>query len=172
MRLPAGEWKIDSRHSELGFRVRHLGVSSVKGSFARFDGTLRAGAQELRAEGSVEVASVDSGDERRDEFLRSAEFFDCERYPRLIFSGAGARPSKRGRAQLEGALTIREITLPLTIVTSFEEPGPDGRLAVRGSGELNRTDYRLRFPTIGGYGDALVGETVKVLLEICALQER
>jgi polyisoprenoid-binding protein YceI len=170
MTPPTGDWVIDAARSQLAFQVRHLAISSVKGRFTRFAGTLHASETELRVEGSVEVASVDTGDEYRDHFLRSAEFFDCERHPRLLFSCACQSHLHDGRLTVEGVLTIRTVSLPLTLLTSFRGPDRDGRLGVRARGELNRSDYDLRFPSAGGYGDVLVGEKVKILIDAAALR--
>ena len=170
MNLPTGDWVIDAQRSQVAFQVRHLGISSVNGRFTSFAGTLHASETELRVEGSVEVASVDTGDEHRDRFLRSAEFFDCERHPRLLFSCACQSRVHGGRLTVEGVLKIRTVSLPLTLLTSFHRPDRDGRLGLRARGELNRSDYDLRFPTVGGYGDVLVGEKVKILIDAAALR--
>jgi polyisoprenoid-binding protein YceI len=168
--LPAGTWEVDPARSAVSFQVRHLGVSSVRGRFTRVRGTLRCDGETLRVEGSVEAASVDTADRRRDRFLCSADFFDAERHPRLVFTCSSPPPTRGARHELEGELRIRSVTRPLALLTSWESPDGDGRLGVRARGELRRGDYGLRFPTVGGFGDALVGETVTIVIDAAAVR--
>ena len=170
MSLPHGAWRIDPERSQVAFRVRHLGISSVGGRFTRFEGSLEVGTEALRVEGSVEVASVDTGDRKRDDFLRSAEFFDAERHPRLVFTCSSPAPTRGDRHELEGELTIGTVARPLALLTGWEGPDGDGRLGARARGELRRGDYGLRFPSVGGYGDALVGEKVMIRIDASAVR--
>ncbi len=162
--LAAGDWHLDADRSEVGFEVRHLGLSRVRGRFTRFAATVTVDSGRLTAAGTVEVASVDTGDERRDHYLRtSEEFFDPAGYPQMRFA-AGPASAPAGRAfRLRGELTIRGTTRPLDLEVEVERSqGQDDVVVLRGEGTLARGDYGLRFPAVAGYGDALVGETVRL----------
>src|SRR3954468_12813182 len=88
VKVPAGAWKVDPAHSSVGFEVKHMMIATVRGRFSSFDGRLEAAEDDpshSRAEGRVDVASIDTGNADRDNHLRSADFFDAERYPRITF---------------------------------------------------------------------------------------
>jgi polyisoprenoid-binding protein YceI len=168
----AGTWVLDEARSEAAFRVRHLGVATQRGRFDRVEGTIRIDARTLHVRGSVQCASVRTGDEQRDGALLSADLFDAERHPRISFTCDCAAPTAGETLEIEGELTIRGLSRPLRLSTTWELRG-DGtaagaRLEARARGALRRSDYGLRFPGPGG--DALVGETVKIAIEICALR--
>ncbi len=169
--LAEGDWQLDAGRSEVGFEVRHLGLSRVRGRFTRFAGTVRMDSGRLTAAGTVEVASVDTGDERRDHYLRTSdEFFDPAGHPQMRFA-AGPASVPSGRAfQLRGELTIRGTTRPLDLEVEVERSqARDGSVVLRGEGALARGDYSLRFPAVAGYGDALVGETVRIRIRAVLL---
>jgi len=168
--LPAGTWEVDPTRSEVGFQVRHMGISTLRGRFARVQGTLQLDAGELRVQGSVRADSVETGDAKRDELLRSADLFDADRHPLIGFSCASEAPRAGAGIEIEGQLTIRGLSRPLRLATSWElcEDGAGAQLTARADGALRRSDYGLRFPGLGG--DALVGETVKIRVEICAIK--
>jgi len=168
--LPPGTWEVDASRSEVGFEVRHLGLTRVRGRFTRFEGTVRVSRGRVSAAGSVEVASVETGDERRDHYLRTDDgFFDPHRHPRIEFT-AGPASAGGESFRLEGELTIRATSRPLSLEVEVEQPGrrrgadggPAREVVMAARGELQRGDYGLRFPAVAGYGDALVGETVKI----------
>lgn len=169
--LPAGRWEVDEARSEVGFEVRHLRFTHVRGRFTRFGGTLDVHRGRMSVTGSVEVASIDTGDERRDHYLRTAgEFLDPDSHPRIEFS-AGPVSVARGRAfRLEGELTIRGTTRALRLDLEVEDPpaadGGEHEVVLKARGELQRGEYGLRFPAVAGYGDALVGDAVKIVLRV------
>ena len=170
---------VDPDRSEVTFEVRHLGLTHVRGRFTRFRGTVRVGDGRLSGRGTVEVASVVTGDERRDHYLRSAaEFFDPEGHPKMRFtSGPGAPGAGEGRVRLEGELEIRGERRPLSLAVDVKRPragegDAERELLLHARGELRRGDYGLRFPTAGGYGDSIVGDTVKLELRLTAVRRR
>ncbi len=162
-------WVLDADRSEVGFEVRHLGLARVRGRFTRFTGSVEVSAATVSARGAVQVGSVETGDARRDHYLRTAELFDPDHHPLIEFA-CGPAPVGSGRSfQLEGELTIRGASRPLGLEVEVEDAargrGEGSRakeLVLRAHGELERGDYGLRFPAVAGYGDALVGETVKI----------
>ncbi len=166
--LPQGVWVLDADRSEVGFEVRHLRLARVRGRFTRFTGSVEVSGATVSARGAVEVGSVETGDARRDHYLRTApELFDPDNHPLIEFA-CGPAPVGSGRSfQLEGELTIRGTSRPLglEVEDAAQGRGEDGganEVVLRAHGELDRGDYGLRFPAVAGYGDALVGETVKI----------
>jgi polyisoprenoid-binding protein YceI len=173
--LAAGTWLVDPDRSEVRFEVRHLGLTHVRGRFTRFEGSVRVSRGAVSARGEVEVASVDTGDERRDHYLRTAgEFFDPDRHPRIEFASSPVSAAAQRAFRLEGELTIRGTSRPLSLEVEVEHPakshGGEGEIVFSAHGELDRGDYGLRFPAVAGYGDALVGETVKIRIRALLLK--
>lgn len=169
--LPAGAWEVDGARSEVAFEVTHLRFTHVRGRFTRFQGTVDVDRGRMSVTGGVEVTSIDTGDERRDHYLRTAEeFFDPERHPRIVFSAGPASVAGERAFGLQGELTIRGTSRPLGLEVEVEDPasgdGGADEMVLRARGELQRGEYGLRFPTVAGYGDALVGDTVKIVLRV------
>jgi polyisoprenoid-binding protein YceI len=162
-------WSVDSSHTTLEFSVRHLGLASVKGTFHRLAGELDLDEQDLaRSTGSVsiEVASIDTRDEKRDAHLRSADFFDAEQFPTITFVSRSVTPAGGNRFRVAGDLTIRGVTRPVTLDAELSEfivdPWGNRRAAVAVSGEINRTDFGLTWNQVLEAGRLMVGEKVSV----------
>ena len=94
--LPTGTWKVDPVHSSVEFQVKHLGIATVKGLFKEFEGTLKVGPDGAVAYGTVQTASVDTREPARDEHLRSADFFEVDKYPEIGFRSTAIRATGRG----------------------------------------------------------------------------
>ena len=161
-------WAIDSTHTTVEFAVRHLGLASVKGTFHRVSGEVDVDEQDLtrstgRAE--IEVVSIDTRDEKRDAHLRSADFFDAEKFPTITFVARTVRERSGGSYEVEGDLTIRGVTRPVTLRAELSESITDPwgmrRAAISVDGEIDRTDFGLTWNQVLDAGRLLVGETVK-----------
>src|ERR1700689_827978 len=100
--LPAGTWKVDPVHSSVEFQVKHLGIATVKGQFTEFECTLEAGPEGASAYGTVKTASVNTREPQRDEHLRSADFFEVERYPEIGFRSTAIRPAGDDEFEIDG----------------------------------------------------------------------
>jgi len=165
-------WAIDSSHTTLEFSVRHLGLSTVKGTFHRLSGEVdfdeEAPAKSL-GKVEVDVASIDTRDERRDEHLRSADFFDAANFPTATFVTREIRHLHGDRFEVDGDLTIRGTTKPLTLEAELGEaivdPWGNRRFAVTVRGEFNRTDFGLNWNQVLEAGRLMVGEKVRVQAE-------
>lgn len=176
-RVPTGTWAVDPAHSGVEFQVKHLGISTVRGHFARFRGTLEIGDDlaSARAYGTVETASVNTNDEGRDEHLRSGDFFDAEEYPEIAFISKSITPTGEDTFEITGELTLRGVTRDLTLqaeITGTEHDlyGND-RVALEVAGELDRRDYGITFNQALGSGNLLVSDKVKLLLDISAVKQ-
>jgi polyisoprenoid-binding protein YceI len=172
--LSSGSWHVDPAHSAIEFRVRHMVIETVKGRFRDFDGTVMAGAAPT-VRGSIRAASLDTLHEERDEHLRSADFFDVERYPEITFeANTFCFNGDNGRFALPGELTIKGVTRPLTLDGEFRGAGFDlegsERVALALRAQLERSDFGLVWNRILETGGLRVGNTVELGLELSAVR--
>ena len=139
----AGTWTIDPVHSEVSFVVRHMMVSKVRGRFDKFEGTITTAEDPLqsRVDATVDLSSVNTGAPDRDNHIRSADFFEVESHPTMTFHSTGVRP-EGDRFLLDGELTIRGTTRPVTLKLEVNGFGPDAyggtRVGFSAVGEINR----------------------------------
>lgn len=173
--LPAGEWSVDASRSSVGFAVRHMLVATVNGRFREFDGMLTIGPGGIGATGVVKIASFDTSDPVRDEHVRrSPDFFDAERYPEINFSSRRVEERAGGRLRIVGELTIRgttrEIELDAQVDDVRSDAGSRERIELTLRGELDRRDFGLVWNQALETGGALLGNVVKLALEISAVR--
>lgn len=171
--LTTGTWTVDPSHSEIGFVVRHMMVSKVKGRFTGVAGTITVAEDVLESSvvAAVDASSIDTRDENRDNHLRSADFFDTETYPQLTFRSTGIRAA--GDAfKLDGELTIKGQTRPVTFDLEFNgaaaNPLAEGNPTAGFSAEteISRKDFGLEWNVALETGGVLVGDKVTIVLEI------
>ena len=174
-KLAAGTWAIDPVHSTIGFSVRHLMVSKVRGTFDTFSGSIvvaEDGTPSVTAE--VAVDSINTRNEQRDAHVRSADFFDAEKYPTATFASTGVR-SEGDRYLVDGEFTLKGVTKPVTLELDFNGVNPGmGQGEVAGfeaSVVLNRKDFGIDIDMPLETGGAVVGDKVTITLEIEALKQ-
>jgi polyisoprenoid-binding protein YceI len=176
VRVPAGTWRVDPSHSSVAFEVKHMKIATVRGQFREFDGTVEAAedVSESRAHGWVNVASIDTGNDDRDQHLRSADFFDAERYPRATFESTRIEPAGGPEYKVTGNITIkdvtREVTFDATVEGAGEDPWGNERVGVSLRGTINRTEFGLTWQQRLAGGGLLVGEDVRVLIDASAVR--
>jgi polyisoprenoid-binding protein YceI len=172
--LPTGTWKVDPVHSSVEFQVKHLGIANVKGQFKEFEGTLDVNPDGVVAHGKVNVASVDTREPQRDGHLRSPDFFDAETFPEITFESTSVRPIDEDTFEVEGDFTIRDVTRPLKLQATVEgtETDPQGnpRVGVSATAQINRSDFGMKFNMALGSGNVVVGDKVKILIDISAVK--
>lgn len=176
--LATGVWNIDASHSAVGFVARHLMISKVRGSFTSFSGSINV-ADDLAAstvEVTVDLASVNTGDAARDGHLKSADFFATEASSQMTFRSTSIRLDgpTGSSGSLTGDLTIRGITKPVTLAVEFEgvavDPWNNTKAGFVATGEINRKDWGIEWNAPLEAGGVLVGEKVKLELDIQALK--
>ena len=175
--LATSTWDIDPAHSSVEFSVKHMMVSTVKGRFRNVDGTLRideADPTRSSVEATVDVASIDTGVAQRDDHLRSDDFFNAARYPKISFRGTGIE--KRGEDwKLTGDLTIREVSRPVVLDVEFDGRGVDAfgkdRAGFTAETKINRKDFGVNWNGLIEAGGVVVGDTVKIALNIAAVRQ-
>ncbi len=169
----AGTWAVDPVHSEVSFVVRHMMVSKVRGRFDKFEGTIVTGEDPLASSvtASVDLASISTGQEQRDAHIRSADFFHVDEHPTMTFASTGVRP-EGDNFLLDGDLTLRGVTKPVTFRLEVSGFGPDAyggtRAGFSATAEINRMDFGVAFngPIPGVPGGVAVSEKVTINLEI------
>jgi polyisoprenoid-binding protein YceI len=166
-------WKIDPSHTMIEFSAKHLMISTVRGQFTKFDGTLLLNEKDPAQsviEGWVETASVNTHEPNRDGHLRSPDFFDVEKFPKMTFRSKKITPSGAERFKLTGDLTIKEMTHEITFDVTFEgqtkDPWGGTRRAFTADAALNRKDWGLNWNVALEAGGWLVSEQVKVHVEL------
>ena len=179
MVYPAGKWEIDPTHSEVGFSVKHLMISKVKGSFGSFSGEIvtTENPLETTVEGSVDVTSINTNDKNRDNHLRSADFFDTENFPYMHFKSTKIEHVKDEKYILTGELTIKGVTKEIKLDTTFNgiavDPYGQTKAAVEATGKINRTDFGLKWNQVLDNGAGLlVSEEVNLILEAQAVLQK
>ena len=165
---------IDRSHSEVAFQVRHL-LSKVRGRFAEFDGTIEhdeSNPQNSRVDVAIQARSIDTAEADRDKHLRSADFFEVEKYPTLSFVSTSVTPRGANAYDVVGNLTIhgvtREVTLPASFLGTAQDPWGNAKSAFEAELTLNRKDFGLLWNAALETGGFLVGDEVKVSLSIQA----
>ncbi len=169
----AGTWAVDPVHSEVSFVVRHMMVSKVRGRFDSFEGTIVTAANPLDSSvtASVDLSSINTGQEQRDAHIRSADFFEVEKHTHMTFASTGIRVDGSDFL-LDGDLTLKGITKPVTFKLDVNGFGPDAyggtRVGFSATTEINRHDFGVDFngPIPGVPGGVAVSEKVTITLEI------
>ncbi len=171
-------WQIDPSHSTVEFAVKHMMISSTKGRFTDFSGEINLDENDLAnstVNVNINVASIDTHDEKRDEHLRSADFFDAENHPAMTFASKQIRPKGSDEFEVVGDLTIRGITKEVVLKAEREGVGtsPWGSevAAYTAKTEIDRKDFGLVWNVALETGGILVGDKVKLNLEIEAIKQ-
>src|SRR5438445_7849664 len=173
----AGTYALDASHSEVGFSVRHLMVSKVKGRFSDVSGTITIAEDPLAS--SVEVAigtaSIHTRDEQRDAHLRSPDFFDVEQYPNMTYRSTKVTPAGKGRWLVEGDLSLHGVTRNVPLEVSFEGAASDPwgglRAGFSARAELDREDFGLGWNQVLETGGVVVGKKVNIEIEAEAVYQ-
>jgi polyisoprenoid-binding protein YceI len=174
-RIPAGTYNVDASHSSVGFEVRHMGIATVRGAFRRFAGTIDTSGETPVLNGTVEVASVDTGDENRDGHLTAPDFFDAEQYPEIAFHTTSLADTADGQVKLAGEITIKGTSLPIELTGTAADGGTDpwgnDRIGFEVEGVIDRRDFDLSWNQTLPNGNLLVANEVKLLVSVSAVKE-
>ena len=164
--MESGTWHIDAARSTVRVSIRHLGVTTVRGTFEDVEGKLQLAEDGSAAvAASIGTASISTGDPKRDEFLASPEFFDAAAHPRATFVASG-RALASAPSVLAGTLTIAGTSAPLELTVELEEDRDRPRLRVRVRADVDRHAFGLRFPQAAGAGDVAVGRKATLMAAI------
>jgi polyisoprenoid-binding protein YceI len=172
------KWSVDPTHSSIDFSVKHMMIATVKGAFKEYSATIEADPSDLTTaniEFNVALASVDTRNEDRDNHLRSADFFDVENLPTMNFKATNIVKNDEGEYDVTGDLTLHGITRSEKFAVTFEGQGKDPwgneKVGFSGEGKIKRSDYGLTWNAALETGGVLVGDQIKIFLEIQAAKE-
>ncbi len=170
--VTAGTWTIDPSHSEVGFTVRHL-MSKVRGQFTTFEGTLSTGEslESTRATATIDLNSIDTRDAQRDAHLRSADFFDVEKFGQMTFT-----TTSFDGTTAQGDLTIKGVTKPVELDVEFlgagQDPWGNARLGFEATGTISRKEFGVDFNIPLDGGRLVIGDAVNIHLAVEAVLQQ
>lgn len=173
----ASEYLLDSSHTEVGFSVKHLMITNVKGEFKSYDAEIDFDAKKKnfnKFNATVDTASIDTGIEKRDNHLRSDDFFLSEKYPKMTFEMTSYK-ANGDEGEMEGNLTIRGITKAVTLevedLSTIKDFQGNTRVGFTLEGKINRMDYGLKWNKALELGGVAVSETVKIIIDVQAKEK-
>ena len=172
------KWNFDPVHSDIGFSVRHLMISKVRGHFRKWTGALLIDEADLansKVEASIEAASIDTKEQQRDDHLRSPDFFDAANHPALTFQSTQVKKTSEDEYQVTGNLTIRDVTREVTLAVEYlgrsKDPWGGLRMGFSAKASIDRRDFGLTFNMPLEGGGVVVGDRVEIALEIEVVKE-
>lgn len=169
--MATSKWVIDPTHSEVTFKIKHLMISTVTGHFTKFEGSVETESDDFATASNIEftaeVNSISTNNEQRDEHLRSADFFAVEEYPHILFK---AKEYNSSTEKLEGELTIRDITKPVTLDIDFGgvvvDPYGQTKAGLTANGKISRKEFGLTWSGVTEAGNLVLGDDVKLNAEL------
>ena len=177
--VSAGAWDIDGTHSSAKFKVRHLGISNVTGGFKKMSGTLTmddADITKSTVEAVIDATTLDTGDPKRDEHLKSPDFFDVAKFPTITFKSKKVEKAGEGKLKVTGDLTMRGVTKevvldvdgPLTPITAFGGMKTGATAATT----INRQDFGVAWSRVMEGGGLVVGNDVAITIDLELVQKK
>ncbi len=172
------KWTIDTMHSEIGFKVKHLVISNASGKFTVFEGTIEADKEDFsdaKISFSADIESIHTGQEQRDGHLKSADFFDAEKFPKLTFVSSSLKPVSGSDYKLKGDFTLHGVTKPIELDVDFGGVHKDlyGRI-IAGfeiTGKIKRSEFGLTYNALTEAGGLVVGDDVKIHINAEIIKE-
>ena len=165
-------FEFDPAHTSIGFRAKHMMVSTVRGEFGKFAGYVELDGDDpttARGEATIEVASIDTRQEQRDAHLRSGDFFDVDKYPEMKFASTSVKSLAPDRYEVRGDLTIKDVTKPVTLEVTFEgrfnDPWGKDRAGITATGTIDRRDWGLTWNQVLEAGRVVVGDKIQLQIE-------
>ena len=166
-------WKVDPTHSEVGFKVKHMMITNVNGSFGTFDADVLTDGEDFtsaRFSFSADINSINTGVADRDTHLKSDDFFNAEKYPKLNFRSTSIKDNGSGELSIEGELSIRDITKPIVLNAEFGgivvDPYGQTKAGLTVNGKIKRSEYDLKWNAITEAGSIVVSDEVKLIAEL------
>lgn len=171
--IAQSNWTIDKSHSKIGFSVTHLVITDVEGKFNEFDGVIVSPSDDFEnssIELSANIASIDTDNEKRDNHLQSDDFFNAEKFPKLIFKSKSLKKTDGKNYKLVGDLTIRDVTkeveLGVVYNGTIKDPWGNTKAGFSLKGVINRFDYNLKWNTTLEEGGLVVGKEVTIIAKL------
>ncbi len=173
------KWKIDPAHSEIQFKAKHLMITTVTGYFKTFDCTVETEIDDFNSTTNIiftaDVSSIDTNNEQRDTHLKSDEFFDMDKYGQVLFTGTRFE-ALQSEATLQGNLTIRGVTKPITLDVDFGgtvvDPYGQTKAGFTVTGKISRKEYGLTWNAVTEAGSVVVGDEIKIIAEVQLIKQQ
>jgi len=167
------KWTVDKAHSKVQFSVTHMVISDVTGNFKNFDAYLETNGEDFenaKVDFWADVNSINTENDGRDKHLKSDDFFNAEKFPKIIFKGTSMKKVGEGKYQLTGDFTMRDVTKQITLDVTYRGMVKDQRGGTKAgfkvTGEVNRFDYGLKWNGLVETGGLVVGKTVSLVIDI------
>ncbi len=174
-----GKWNLDRSHSSVKFNVQHLVISEVDGTFKIFDGSVNAPTADFNnatINFNVDVNSINTDEEKRDAHLKSDDFFNAEKYPKMTFISTSFKKVSGNKYALEGNLTIRDVTKKVKFAVVYggtvKDPWGNVKAGFKATGKINRKDFGLKWGAMTEAGGAVVGDEVEMEIRVEFAQQK
>jgi polyisoprenoid-binding protein YceI len=171
--LKTTKWTIDPSHSKVSFKIKHLMIANVQGSFREFEGLVTTVGNDFTTSDisfSINSSSIDTESPDRDTHLKSADFFDSEKFPKIVFAGKGLKDLGDDMFELKGNLTIKDVRKPVTLSVEYggimTDPWGNIKTGFSVTGKLNRKDWGLNWNAALEAGGVLVSDEVKIMCDV------
>lgn len=175
----AETYDIDSSHSSVEFKIKHMAISNVKGTFSDFKGTFDfkpGNEKDWTVEATIQLASINTGDKDRDEHLLADDFFNAEKFPTMVFKSTSVKMKDDEEGEIMGTLTMHGVTLPvvleLEVGGTVVDPWGNERAGFSASGKINRKDWGLSYGKVLESGGLVIGNDVKIYLEVEGIKRK
>ncbi|GAB3233508.1 YceI family protein [Hymenobacter seoulensis] len=172
-------WAIDPTHSEVQFKIKHLVISTVTGSFKKFEGqavTENDSFENAQIRFALDVSSIDTNQEQRDEHLRNNDFFDAATYPQITFVSTSLTKKSDDEYKLTGNMTIKDVTKPITLDVEYGGVATDfygnEKAGFEISGKINRKEFGLTFHAVTEAGSIVLGDDVKLSASVQLVKQK
>lgn len=171
-------YKIDAAHSEITFKVKHLMITNVSGNFSKFDATMESNKEDF-SDASIsfeaDVNSISTNNEQRDAHLKSADFFNAEQYPKLVFKSTSFQKKEDNEYILNGDLTIFNVTKPISLKAEYGgdviDPSGQHKEGFEIEGKIKRSDFGLKWNALTEAGGAVVSDDVRLILNVQMIKQ-
>lgn len=171
---PAESWKIDPAHSAAEFSIKHMMISTVRGQFSKVSGTIDydpKNPKDAKVEAVIDVASVDTREPKRDDHLRSADFFDTQKFPTMTFKSTRVIEATSGKLKLAGDLTLHGVTKEVTLDVDgpsapITDPRGNTKIGASATATINRKDFGVSWNKAMDNGGMMLGEDVPITIDV------
>ncbi|MDB5054456.1 MAG: YceI family protein [Bacilli bacterium] len=177
--MSKSKWQVDSTHSSIDFTIKHMMIAKVKGTFNTFTAEIEADLADLTSASirfTVDASSIDTRNTDRDNHLRSADFFEVEKYPEISFKSTHIKKTGDGEYDVTGDVTLHNVTRAETFSIVFEGAGKDPwgneKVGFSGQGKIKRSDYGLTYNAVLETGGVLISDDIKLAIEIEASKQQ
>jgi polyisoprenoid-binding protein YceI len=172
--IPQGTWNIDPSHSSVEFTVKHMGIATVRGQATKFEGAIQSTGKQAGLKGTVDVASITTHDEQRDQHLGAPDFFDVQRFPQIAVEAESIQLGEDGSVRIPAQVTIKGVTKPVELTGSYAGTGTDpwgnARVGLDVSATIDRREFGLEWNQPLPGGGLLVSNDVTLLLSASAVK--